>query len=503
MIKNRKAVSAFILAVCILLLQICLPKSALGQIRVPERLSGSDRYKTAVSISQKGWPDGSDYAVIARGDDFADALCAGPLAKKYNAPILLTMTDSLGADTLEELKRLKVKNIIIVGGTGAVSQNVESTIFTAGISHMERIWGSDRYETSAKIAEKVGTSTKVVLATGENFPDALSVSAIAANMGMPILLTMKDSLPEGARQYIINNGVTNTYLIGGNGVISDGVMYTVPGFKRLGGIDRYETNVLVMQEFAGSLNFSNIFTAVGDGPNGDEFADALSGAVLAAQTASPLILANGVLPAVTADFLKTRVTGESTVTALGGEAVMPVTVIEGLVAVINNASQAPVITPTPVVTPTPTPTPAVTPPAGGGGGGGGAPAAQTADITNIKVISYDGETLLNEDGDTFDLSRFGDNVRIKYIEVTADNNCAIKITGVLYEGDDLWDSEYTTTLRKNTSRRLDIDSILDFTSGNNGVLLGSLRSIVDSVTIRGILEIDGEEVNTVRINLEL
>lgn len=54
-----------------------------------ERLWGSDRYGTAVEISKKGWT-ASEYVIIARGSGYTDALCAGPLARKYNAPILLT-----------------------------------------------------------------------------------------------------------------------------------------------------------------------------------------------------------------------------------------------------------------------------------------------------------------------------------------------------------------------------------------------------------------------------
>ncbi|NLI94099.1 MAG: cell wall-binding repeat-containing protein [Peptococcaceae bacterium] len=75
-----------------------------------DRLEGTDRYKTAAAISRKGW-DISDYAVLARGDDFADALCAGPLAAKYNAPILMTEPNELNTATLDEMKRLGVKHL--------------------------------------------------------------------------------------------------------------------------------------------------------------------------------------------------------------------------------------------------------------------------------------------------------------------------------------------------------------------------------------------------------
>lgn len=91
------------------------------------RIAGADRYQTAVAVSQKGWKT-SDYAVLARGDNFADALCAGPLAQKYNGPILLTAPTQITQDTLAELKRLQVKHLFIAGGLGAVSRSVEETI---------------------------------------------------------------------------------------------------------------------------------------------------------------------------------------------------------------------------------------------------------------------------------------------------------------------------------------------------------------------------------------
>lgn len=324
--KSAKRVFAFCLTVCFILTQAVMTVGAAAQTIKNDRLFGSDRYKTAVAISQKGWKT-SQYAILARGDDFADALCAGPLAKKYGAPILLTQPDRLNADVLAELKRLGVKNVFIVGGTGAVSSNVEDALKSAGIIKAERIYGADRYETSVKIAEKLGKFDKIALATGSDFPDALSISAVAAKLGMPILLTGKDSMPGKVKQYIDSKQISKTYVIGGTAVINDSIKNLAPNAVRLGGKDRYETNVLVMKEFAEVLKFSDIYLAIGEGPNGNEFADALSGAVLAAQTSSPVVLVGKKLPDVTADFIKTKISVASRATALGGEAVVPSTLL--------------------------------------------------------------------------------------------------------------------------------------------------------------------------------
>lgn len=295
------------------------------------RIAGEDRYQTAVAVSQKGWKT-AEYAVLARGDNFADALCAGPLAQKYNGPILLTAPTVLNQDTLKELKRLGVKHLFITGGTGAVSQGVEDALKAGGIATIERIYGNDRYDTSVKIAEKLGAGGKAVLATGSDFPDALSISVVAAKLGMPILLTAKDNVPGVVNRYFQNKAVTQTYLIGGTGVISSNIEKAVPGALRLSGNDRYETNKAVLQNFEKEFRFENIYVAIGGGPQGNEFADALTGAVLAAKNSSPLVLTGKTLPQGTADYLKGKLVLSSKATGLGGKAVVPSSVLAGIIA---------------------------------------------------------------------------------------------------------------------------------------------------------------------------
>lgn len=325
MYSKRSKSLIWLLAICFLLTQvITVPIFAQTVGTETDRIFGADRYKTAVAVSQKGWIS-SDYAVLARGDNFADALCAGPLAQKYGGPILLTQPDQLNNDTLLELQRLGVKHLFIAGGLGAVSQDVEDALQVSGIATIERIYGDNRYETSVKIAEKIGNSSKAVLATGNDFPDALSISGIAAKSEMPILLTAKNSLPTSVKDYFHNNTVTQTYVVGGTGVISNDVADSVPGSFRLAGKDRYETNVVIMQQFAGELDFDTIYVAIGN-----EFADALTGAVLAAKNSSVLVLSHQQLPKVTENYLKTVQVEDVKVIALGGENVVPSVVIEGI-----------------------------------------------------------------------------------------------------------------------------------------------------------------------------
>lgn len=194
-----------------------------------QRISGGDRYETAVNISKEYWFEGdTDTAVLATGTSFPDALSATPLAYRHYAPLLLTRPGALPGVVKNELTRLDVTKVIIVGGTGAVSANVEKELKNMGL-RVSRISGADRYATSAKIADEIGTYGPVTLATGLNFADALSIAPFAAQMEMPILLTRKDSVPGAVHTFMKNWEVDETYVIGGSSVISDASVKALPG----------------------------------------------------------------------------------------------------------------------------------------------------------------------------------------------------------------------------------------------------------------------------------
>ncbi|MDX8290947.1 cell wall-binding repeat-containing protein [Metabacillus indicus] len=252
-----------------------------------QRISGKDRYETAVNISKENWFEGdTDTAVLATGTSFPDALSATPLAYSENAPLLLTRPAALPGVVKNELTRLDVTKVIIVGGTGAVSADVEKELKGMGL-RVSRISGSDRYVTSAKIAEKIGTYGPVTLATGLNFADALSIAPIAAQMEMPILLTRKDSVPGAVNTFMKNWEVDETYIIGGSSVISDASVKALPGKKRISGKDRYATNSKIIETFMDKDDVSMMFFATGA-----NYPDALAGSALAANYFSPVVLVN-------------------------------------------------------------------------------------------------------------------------------------------------------------------------------------------------------------------
>ncbi|SKA86377.1 Spore germination protein YaaH [Clostridium sp. USBA 49] len=249
------------------------------------RLGGADRYETSIKISQDSWNQ-SDYVVIASGENFPDALSASPLAAKYNAPLILTYENTMTTNTISELKRLKVKKAFLVGGTGVLSPNIENQLKSLNIT-FTRVAGIDRYATSLEVAKIIGTSKGTVIASGENFPDALSIAPIAAQKQMPILLTTKNYIPNNIKNFIKTNPSSKYYVIGGSGVISDSSLKFLSNYERLSGTNRYLTNLSVLKKFSKELNLNQIYFAYGE-----DFADALSGAVAAAKNSTAIILTN-------------------------------------------------------------------------------------------------------------------------------------------------------------------------------------------------------------------
>lgn len=288
-----------------------------------QRLQGLDRYETSISISKSGWKT-SDNVVLASGLDFPDALSAAPLAKQLNAPILLIGT-TLDTAINNELNRLQVKNVFVVGGEGVVSKSIKDQLSSKGIT-VTTLSGNDRYETSLSIAnyitEKFNLGTEIVVASGGGFPDALSIAPIAASKGIPIILSPKNELPDIVKNYITDNKVTKAFVIGGTGVLSDKVMQALPLAERIWGEDRYKTNITVLNGFVTDLSFDNVYVATGIG-----FLDALSGSALASKNSSPIILMGKTLSISTVDYMILKLPYINKLWVLGGEDVVPNSVL--------------------------------------------------------------------------------------------------------------------------------------------------------------------------------
>ncbi|WP_425801034.1 cell wall-binding repeat-containing protein [Desulfitobacterium sp. Sab5] len=309
----------------------------------PTRLGGSDRYETAVKISQKGWTDGSsEFAVLSSGldENLVDALTSSPLAYAKKAPILLTDTQELSNTTKAELHRLGVKTVYLTTGVAVFNSSVIKTLEEELNITVIPLGGLDRFETSINIAKELGSFREIMVSTAYSNADALSAASITAYKGIPILLSNVNGLPESTNNFISSLEVkpTKTYILGAEGVLSTAVEKSLPNSVRLGGIDRFATNVKIVTAFQNDLRTEKVYIANGQD---DHLVDALAGSALAAHTASPMILTNNdSVPTGTRTLVKDSMfpVHAKNLVALGSEGVISNNLVNDLGTIVEYAT---------------------------------------------------------------------------------------------------------------------------------------------------------------------
>lgn len=282
------------------------------------RLSGISRIETAVAVAKEGWPNGANAVILTRDDNYPDALSGTPLSKKLDAPILFTNRLTLTSETAAEITRLKPGKVVILGGTVAVSPEIEEQLRQSYA--VQRIGGFDCYETAAKIAAELGYKGKVVIATGEDFHDALVAAPLAAYKGIPMLLTEKNGLPSSTTAALEMIAPTETIVVGKSDAVSDAVLAGLTNAQRFSGSDYYETATIAAEKFGADV--SKIFFATGK-----DFPDALSGSALAAKYNNPIIFVNDPLAGSVKAFLGKNKSFTEGYRLLGGEVVIPAGVV--------------------------------------------------------------------------------------------------------------------------------------------------------------------------------
>jgi YVTN family beta-propeller protein len=283
------------------------------------RLSGADRYATSVAVAHAGFPSTASIAYIATGTDFPDALSAAAAAAKLGGPLLLTTPTSLPASVVTQLQSLQPPKIYVAGGASAVSAGVFNALTTLAAGWHGKVYrqsGVDRFATSLAIVGATFTSsTKVYIATGDNFPDALSASAAAGAQGIPVVLVNGSaaSLDSQTLSALRSLGATQFLIAGGTSAVSAGIATSLQSLgtvTRYAGADRYATSELINK--AAFPHPTQAFYATGS-----QFPDALSGAVLAATSHSPLyVVQPDCVPNQTENDLAAA--GTSKVTLIGG-----------------------------------------------------------------------------------------------------------------------------------------------------------------------------------------
>ncbi|HEX7195299.1 MAG TPA: cell wall-binding repeat-containing protein [Candidatus Limnocylindria bacterium] len=298
-----------------------------------QRMAGSDRYATAAAISKARFGGGASTVFLATGASFPDALAGSPAAAKAKGPILLTARDSLPGPTATELARLNPSKIVVLGGTGVVSDRVvrQARNYAGTVA---RWAGANRYETAAKIsANSFATGVSVAyVATARTFPDALSGGAVAGRAGGPILLVDASDIPGATARELGRLKPDRIVVLGGTGVISNSVKsaldrYTTGSVSRLSGSDRFATSVQISRSAFGSAGSNAAFIATGT-----SFPDGLAGGPVAALVPGPLLLVTPTeLPSVTKTELQRL--GPDKVFVLGGSGA----VSDGVVRAIDAA----------------------------------------------------------------------------------------------------------------------------------------------------------------------
>lgn len=277
-----------------------------------DRISGKDRYQTAVAVSQEGWANNSTTnVVLAIGNNYPDALAGAPLAKKLNSPILLVKKDEIPGVVLAEIKRIGAVNATVLGGKGVISETVMQQLANAGINPT-RISGKDRHQTSALIAQKVG-GVNAIVATGSGFADSLAIASYAAEKGMPILLTSPSKMSPEVEALI--KKYKEVIVVGGTGAVSTTVFDQIDqtaSATRISGKDRYSTAAAIVSDLYPATIASSLMAS------GEQFADALTGSALGAKQKKPIFLTRqDSLPTATKNTISDKSIG--TLTVIGGE----------------------------------------------------------------------------------------------------------------------------------------------------------------------------------------
>lgn len=187
------------------------------------RINGANRYKTNAQTIKDNVKQTSE-VVIASGEIYVDALYGVSYANKVNAPVMLVEKNNIPAETLKVLKSLNVTRITIIGGEKTITPKLEKEL--SDIAVVDRISGSNRYEGSLKVAKEVyGDKLQTALvASGENFADALVAAPVSQKLDAPILLASKNSIESSIVSYLRDNKeLANIKVFGGVNAIGSKV----------------------------------------------------------------------------------------------------------------------------------------------------------------------------------------------------------------------------------------------------------------------------------------
>lgn len=299
-------------------------------------IAGGSRYQTSVLISEFTIPATCTAAVLATGRNWPDALGASSLAGALKCPLLLTDKDAVPDGVWNELDRLEVAKVYLVGGEAAIGSDVYDELeIEYGPANVVRIAGGSRYETAERVASETvsllgaGYDGTAFVVTGRNFPDALGAAPLAAGFGWPIYLASSTGLSAGTVAAMDAAGVGSVLIAGGAGAVSqtteDSLVakYGAEDVERLAGASRYDTAVeLAEHGVANGLYWDGVALATGA-----TFPDALSGGVMQGLDGSVMLLTSPLaLSGATQQALSANKDAIAEIRFLGGTGAIPTAV---------------------------------------------------------------------------------------------------------------------------------------------------------------------------------
>ncbi len=308
--------------------------------------------------------------IIASGETQVDAVTASGLAGNLNAPVLLTRSNQLPHNVARFIDEQNVTEVVVVGGTAAVPDSIVTAIESLGSRpDVERIAGDDRYATAAAIGDRLGgpnptwcgsTQSAAILVNGgaDGRADAVISGPLAFRLGLPILLTAADELPESTASFLTDNKVERVVVVGGMTSVSAGVVNTlvedvgVVNVQRISGGSAAATSVMVAKEMLG-----NCAEVLSTNPgmvalvNRDAIADGIAAAPVLGRGIEdygggsvPILLVGDELPAAVSDYLASTAEvrgGQKThqrILAIGGTAVVSSSVVADAVAAAKTSA---------------------------------------------------------------------------------------------------------------------------------------------------------------------
>ncbi|WP_344202590.1 cell wall-binding repeat-containing protein [Pseudolysinimonas kribbensis] len=266
-----------------------------------QRTGGSDRFAVSAAVSNERFPvipaSGVPVVYVADGLNFPDALSAGPAAIKDDGDILLVTPMAIPPPIAAELARLRPQRIVVVGGTASVNEAVlhQLDAYVTGASgKATRLAGVDRFAASRNVARSAfGTdgAPTVFIATGNNYPDALSAGPAAGSVSAPVILVdgLASHLDSATTALLHDLHTTSVDIVGGPASLSFGIQEDLEGIVGpshvtvFGGSTRYDNAAQLGATFFRHTDL--VYFAVGT-----NFADALSAAALAGHDRAPIDL---------------------------------------------------------------------------------------------------------------------------------------------------------------------------------------------------------------------